>query len=65
MDMTFDAEEVENNRLLGHVYLARYMRTTPEEVERMPVRRRNLYLRLLSQVIKGEGSSKVPTEDNQ
>jgi hypothetical protein len=61
MDDAFDAEEMERERLLCHVYLARYMRTSPEEVERMPTRRRDHYLRLLSGVIKAE--SKPSTED--
>ena len=63
LDLTFDYEEIETNRLRGHVYLARYMRTSPEEVERMQVRTRNRYLRILSEVIKAE-STATPTEDS-
>lgn len=65
LDLAFDAEEMERERLLCHVYLARYMRTSPAEVERMPVRRRDQYLRMLSQVVKAESRPPVPTEDDR
>jgi hypothetical protein len=65
MDFAFDAQEMERERLLCHVYLARYMRTSPEEVERMPARRRDQYLRILSGVIKAEARPATPTEEER
>lgn len=63
MDFAFNAEEMQDERLRCHVLFARYMRVTPEEVERMPVRTRNRYLRLLAETIKAENKPGVPTED--
>jgi hypothetical protein len=52
--MSGDPREAEKNRMWRHVYLARYMRLTPREIEEMPLSLLAKYVATLSELIKKE-----------
>lgn len=46
--------DMHKNRIWQHVYLARYMRISPNEIERMPLSLIRQYIATLSEFIKKE-----------
>jgi hypothetical protein len=46
--------DMHKNRIWQHVYLARYMRLSPSEIERMPLSLIRQYIATLSEFIKKE-----------
>lgn len=59
-----DAREIEKNRLWRHVYLGRYMRMPPSEIENLPISLLNKYVATLSEFIKKEaGPTKMAETD--
>lgn len=63
LDRVNDAAGMLEALLKVRVLLARYMRTSPAEVDAMPSRERDRYLALLANVIKAESSLSSKVED--
>lgn len=54
MHNAFDPWEYEKHRIWRHVYLGRYLRIPPSEIENWPIYRINRYISTLSDLIKKE-----------
>jgi hypothetical protein len=63
-NFAFDPKTAEEHRIWRHVYLGRYMRLTPREIEEMPLSLIGRYITALSELIKKEaGPSKLAETD--
>lgn len=60
----FDPQELEKLRIWRHVYLARYMRLSPREIEGMPLSLIEKYVATLSEFIKKEAGPTSMAETN-
>lgn len=64
LQTAFDPWAHEKHRIWRHVYLGRYLRIPPSEIERMPVMLINRYISTLSELIKKEaGPSRAAETD--
>lgn len=60
--LAIDPRDAAKNRIWRHVYLARYMRLTPREIEEMPLSLLARYIATLSELIKKEAGPSTQAE---
>lgn len=65
LDFAFQAERLETERIQRAVYLARYLRISPEETERTPSRLLDRYVAELSSLIEREGGGLGTKRENE